>query len=187
MKTALVSLLISAACLAAPLSAARADDAPDALIEFPDESRALIRATQAFFDQIEATSDRQKQPAIIGVPLSITRSSARVDPDTKDLMTRMGPVGHLTGYRITWYPVETLYGTVDFMGTWNGNRNLVCGYLTWDLSDPDAPELETVSASFVDIAALATASDSDIHEILLEANCAHGAIEANYRMFDVTG
>ena len=183
MKHVLASLAVCSAFAVAPFHAAQAEGA----IEFPRESKALIRATQAFFDKVEGTRDRDSGPSVIGVPLSITKSSAKASSDTTDLITRMGPVDHLTGYRITWYPVDTLYGTVDFMGTWDGNRNLVCGYLTWDLTDPDNPELEAVSASFVDITALARGSDQDIHESLLEANCAHGAIEANYRMFDVSG
>ena len=99
----------------------------------------------------------------------------------------MGPVDHLTVYRITWYPMDRLYGTVDFMGTWDGNRNLVCGYLTWDLTDPDAPELETVSANFVDLAEMAGAGQVHVHQSLLEANCAYGAIEANYLVFEPAG
>ena len=187
MKHGLAYLVLWSALAIAPFQAAYADAADNGFVEFPQESKALIQATNAFFDQIEAEGHRNKKPGVIGVPLSITKSSAKPTSDTKDLLTRMGPVGHLTGYRITWYPMDTLRGTVDFMGTWKGNRNLVCGYLTWDLSDPDTPKLDTVSASFVDIAAFANASDRDIHQSLLEANCAHGAIEANYRMFDVTG
>ena len=99
----------------------------------------------------------------------------------------MGPVQHLTGYRISWYPVDRLLGTVDFMGTWRGNRNLVCGYLTWDLSDPKKPELQEVTANFVDLDALTSESDVQIHRTLMEANCAFGAIDPNYAYFDVTG
>lgn len=181
------SLVLCTGLAVAPFHAARAETSEVGAVEFPNESRALIRATQAFFQQIEAESEQQNRPAVIGVPLSITRSSAKIPSDTTELITRMGPVDHLTGYRITWYPVDKLYGTVDFMGTWNGNRNLVCGYLTWDLSDPEDPVLESVAASFVDVTTLAKTSDRDIHQTLLEANCAHGAIEANYRMFDVSG
>ena len=180
-------LCFSALIAAVPLQAAADASEGTGAIEFPEESSALIAATLAFFDKVEAHRPAREQAPVVGIPLAITKSSVSIGSDDTDLLTRMGPVDHLTGYRISWYPVDKLYGSVDFMGTWNGNRNLVCGYLTWDLSNPDAPELETVSASFVDIATLATASASDIHESLLEANCAHGAIEANYRMFDVSG
>ena len=100
------------------------------------------------------------------------------------VLTSKGAVDRLTGYRISWYPVDRFLGSVDFMGTWDGNRNLVCGYVTWDLSDPDAPVLEDVSASFVNVAELSRQDDEAIHAALLDANCAYGAIEANYAFFE---
>ena len=69
------------------------------------------------------------------------------------------------------------------MGTWDGNRNLVCGYLTWDLSDPATPVLETVAANYLDLGELVGASPAEVHEALLEANCAYGAIEAELSVF----
>ncbi len=179
---------VLSACLATlTLQPAAADPARAELGEFPTESRALVEATAAFFDRVEARAKPQKRVPVIGIPLSVTKSSIASRAQDTETLTRMGPVDHLTGYRITWYPMDNLYGTVDFMGTWNGNRNLVCGYLTWDLSDPEAPVLQTVTANFVDLAALGGASRTDIHQSLLEANCAYGAIDANYRLFEPTG
>ena len=70
------------------------------------------------------------------------------------------------------------------MGTWNGNRNLVCGYLTWDMSKPDAPVLSTVTANFLDLNDFDGKTPAEIHAYLLEANCAFGAIDANYAFFE---
>lgn len=153
--------------------------------EFSAESAALIRATAAFFDSVEARTNPRERMPVIGLPLSATQSKASAGEAAT--LTRMGPVDHLTVYRISWYPVDRLYGTVDFMGTWNGNRDLVCGYLTWDLTDPDAPELETVSANFVDLGDLVGAGQVELHQRLLEANCAYGAVEANYLVFEPAG
>lgn len=154
--------------------------------EFPTESAALIRATTALFDQVEARHAPRQRVPVIGIPLTPTKIRADAD-DHASALTRNGPVDHLTGYRITWYPMERLLGSVDFMGTWGGNRNLVCGYLTWDLTDPDTPRLEQIQASFVDLAEIGGSSDQDIHRHLLNANCAFGAIEANFHVFDVQG
>jgi len=97
------------------------------------------------------------------------------------------PVAHLTGYRISWYPVDRLLGTVDFMGTWDGDENLVCGYLTWDMSEPDEPVLRSVQASFVDVSDLSDGTEVEIYRALLQANCAFGEIEQNFYLFDLTG
>ena len=99
----------------------------------------------------------------------------------------MGPVRHLTGYQITWYPVDRLLGTVDFMGTWDGNRNLVCGHLTWDMTDVDTPVLTSVSANFLTLDDLQDAPEVRVHQSLMEANCAFGEIDGNYAFFDVAG
>ena len=102
-------------------------------------------------------------------------------------MTLHGPLRHLTGYRINWYPTERFLGSVDYMGTWDGNRNLVCGYLIWDLGDPANPVLESVTANYVELGTLLGATAAEVHETLLEANCAYGAIDENFAFFDVDG
>jgi len=125
---------------------------------------------------------------VIKMPTLEERIVNRLSQDEAlDALNGHGPVRHLTGYRISWYPVDRLLGSVDFMGTWDGNRNLVCGYLTWDLSDPDAPVLENMEATFVKLETLLSEKPSDVHRILLEANCAYGAIDANYGFFDWAG
>jgi len=179
------SMVLPAALAVLSLGSAQAEPAGLSDIEFPVENRALVDATIAFFDEVEARETPRKRIPIIGVPFTVTKSN--LPTDDAMALTRMGPVDHLTGYRITWYPMDRLLGTVDFMGTWGGNKNLVCGYLTWDLSDPDAPVLQSMSASFVDIDDLSKASEVEIHRDLLRANCAFGEIEQNYHLFDVTG
>lgn len=183
----LLPIVLSVAFASVTVQPAAADGVPATTAEFPAESKAMIAATLDFFDRAEAAKTERKRKPVIGIPLSATRSSVEATPSETDVLTTMGPVKHLTGYRITWYPIETLYGTVDFMGTWGRNGNLVCGYLSWDLTDPEAPRLDTVTASFVDLYALRNATDSQIHGSLMEANCAFGAIDANFQVFDVAG
>lgn len=152
--------------------------------EFPAETAAIVEATADLFDAIEAEAKpKRTRPVISGLTLA-TPASLTVEDSKAEVLTARGAVDHLTGYRINWYPVERFLGTVDFMGTWNGNRNLVCGYVTWDLSDPKRPLLENVTATFVEVAELSRDSDEAIHAALLDANCAYGAIEANYAFFE---
>jgi hypothetical protein len=157
--------------------------------EFPAENAALIAATQAYFDEVEGAEAPRagKRPAIIGLPLTATKASVTLPDGETAVLKRMGPVRNLTGYNITWYPVDRLLGTVDFMGTWDGNRNLVCGYLTWNLDDPSDPELVAVEANYVSLDDLKDQPAVEIHRMLLTANCAFGAIDENYAFFDVAG
>ncbi|MBT8418447.1 MAG: hypothetical protein KJO42_13495 [Silicimonas sp.] len=152
--------------------------------EFPTETAAIVSATASLFDAVEAEGQPETPRSVITRPVIATPASAATDGAKADVLTSRGAVDHLTGYRISWYPVDRFLGSVDFMGTWDGNRNLVCGYVTWDLSDPDAPVLDDVSATFVNVADLAGESDEEIHGALLDANCAYGAIEANYAFFE---
>lgn len=152
--------------------------------EFPTETAALVAATQRFFDAVEAQQTPDRRPPVVSAPLLATPASVTFDDAKSHALTLRGPVDHLTGYRINWYPVDRLLGSVDFMGTWDKNRSLVCGYVTWDLSDPDLPTIETVSANFVDFGDLAGASADDIHAALLDANCAFGDIDDNYAFFE---
>lgn len=146
--------------------------------EFPRETAAIVAATTALFDAVEDGAETPATPnRVVAIPASF---------DTNALTTR-GPVRHLTGYRINWYPVDRFLGAVDFMGTWDGNSNLVCGYVLWDLTDPGAPELDTLVANFVDVAALDAGSATEAHLALLDANCAYGDIDLNYTVFDPAG
>lgn len=153
--------------------------------EFPEESAALIAATAELFDRVEAKGAPSGRMPVMRVPFHIIKSS--FERDKTRALTRNGPVDHLTGYRITWYPTDRMLGTVDFMGTWDGNQNLVCGYLTWDLTTPEAPVLQRISANFVNTARIARGSASEIEGNLLNANCAFGKIDANYHFFDLPG
>lgn len=150
-------------------------------VEFPQETQALVAATSALFDAVEAEADRPSVPRIridgLAIPASATTSDA-VFP------TANGPVRHLTGYRITWYPLDHMMGAVDFMGTWNDNRNLVCGYVTWNLDDPAEPVLDQVVANYVDLTRLDAMTPADAQMALLDANCAYGEIDPNFTVFD---
>lgn len=152
--------------------------------EFAEEAEALVDATAAFFDAVEASAPIHDRASVANG--SVGWATVNALGKTRHL-TKRGPVDHLTGYRVTWYPLDHLSGTVDFMGTWNGNRDLVCGYLTWDMSNPAEPVLDRVSANFVDLSRLRGASTRKVHASLLEANCAFGAIDANFHHFDTPG
>lgn len=183
--TSFLAIAILTALAAAPVQAGTVDEV---VSEFPEANAALIAATEAYFDRVEGAEapSVRKVPAIIGTPLLATKASASV-PDETGALNRNGPVRHLTGYNVTWYPLDRLLGSVDYMGTWDGNRNLVCGYLSWDLTDPDSPELVALEASYVDMDELSGKSALQIHRALLSANCAFGAIDENFAFFDVAG
>ena len=169
-------------------TAAAAAGAPDdRSIEFPTETAALVAATTAFFDAIEEKQATRDRVPVIGLPKLARKAKSEAPEPGATALTRNGPVNHLTGYRISWYPVDRFLGSVDFMGTWEGNRNLVCGYLTWDLSEPENPILESVTANFLDLDDFAGQSPAEVHEALLEANCAFGAIDENYAFFEPAG
>ena len=176
----------AASFMAAALPAFAASDAL-ASPEFPAETAALVDATTALFEQIEASTapqDQRREVPVIQAPVLATPASVDAATEKASALTDQGPVKNLTGYRITWYPVDRFLGSVDFMGTWDGNRNLVCGYVTWDLSDPDAPVLDRISAMYLETAELAALSPDQAHAALLDSNCAFGAIDANFEMFD---
>ena len=175
--------IVLAACFAVPANAQMPVSLP-ATVEFPEETAALVAATADFFESVEAQAGpRDTRPVISGLIVATPAKFGASDGKASVLISN-GPVDHLTGYGIKWYPVDRLLGTVDYMGTWDDNRNLVCGFVTWDLSDPGAPVLEEVSASFLDISVLSDESGPVIHAALLEANCAFGAIDANYTLFE---
>ena len=113
--------------------------------EFPEETAAIVAATADLFDTVEAgvePAPEIKRDRVIGD--FVTPASARSDQARFGGLTdEHGPVKNLTGYRITWYPVDRFLGAVDYMGTWNGNRDLVCGHVTWDLSDRPIPDRRT--------------------------------------------
>ena len=152
-------------------------------VEFSDETEALVAATTALFESVETA------PVSDGIELQLDGiaipASASPGPDVNNAFpAEYGPVAHLTGYRINWYPVDRLLGAVDFMGTYDRNRGLVCGYVTWDLSDPDDPQIEQLVANYVDLGLLATRHPGATHAALLDANCAYGEIEPNFTVFD---
>ena len=156
-------------------------------LEFPVETEALVNATAALFDSLQGVEKAPaKRTPVIRMPRLAKQASVVSDAASHPL-TERGPLKHLTGYRIDWYPTDRFLGAVDFMGTWDGNRNLVCGYLVWDLSDAKAPKLDQVVANYLDMDELKGATAAEVHETLLEANCAFGAIDANFAFFDPIG
>ncbi len=181
MVWAFVHRLVAAAgmiaALGVPAMAGRVDTET---VEFPAETEALVAATVTLFEEAEARGDRPARPT-----LSLTPTPAAADPASIEAFPDdHGPVRHLTGYRITWYPVDRLIGAVDFMGTWDNARNLVCGYVTWDVSDPDAPALQSLITTYVDISELEGMDDVARETALLEANCAFSDIDQNYVALD---
>ena len=152
--------------------------------EFPAETAAIVQATAQLFDAVEAEAARRGSRPAIGRPVLAMPASIGANSAKTDVLVSRGSVDHLTGYRINWYPVDRFLGSVDFMGTWDRNRNLVCGFVTWDMSNPKSPVLDSVEATFLDISDLSGESAEEIHAALLDANCAYGAIDANYAFFE---
>ncbi len=153
-------------------------------LEFPRETEALVAATVSFFEAAEAANAQTDDLLFTFEPAATPAGLSPDDGNMTAFPQAYGPVRHLTGYRITWYPVDRLLGAVDFMGTWDRTRNLVCGYVAWNLSDPDAPALESVVTNYVDLSQLKDASQAEIETVLTEANCAFPDIQANYAVFD---
>ena len=153
--------------------------------EFGAETLSIVAATEALFDAIEAesagpvTDTPRLQLRIVrpgAEPVSLPAAGRGA------LRDDLGPVEHLTAYNITWYPTDTLSGTVDFLGSWDGGRNLVCGYVTWDMTNADTPVLAAMTTSYLDTASLLRLSPDIAHVELLRANCAFGDIEANLEL-----
>lgn len=152
-------------------------------IEFPAQTDALVAATSALFEAVEnAPSSNGTQIRVDG--LAIPASQTLDDDLAAAFPSENGPVQHLTGYRINWYPMDRLLGAVDFMGTYDRNRGLVCGFVTWDLSDPGDPQIDQLVANYVDLELLAKRHPGATHAALLDANCAYGEIEPNFTVFD---
>ncbi|MDJ1009313.1 MAG: hypothetical protein QNJ13_15970 [Paracoccaceae bacterium] len=152
-------------------------------VEFGPETLSLVRATEALFDAMEAESAAPGTPrlhlrALTGEaePVGLPAAGQRA------LRSENGPVANLTAYQITWYPTDRLSGTVDFMGTWANGRNLVCGYATWDMTDPTAPQLAAMTTSYLDTRTLIRLPVDAAHAELLRANCAYGEIEPNLEL-----
>ena len=149
--------------------------------EFPSQERALVDATTAFFSAVEDPSANSgheffSDAFAAAVPLEEWRS-LRVAQ-----LTDHGVISGLTAYRITWYPVDTLLGAVDFVGRNEDGANLVCGYVLWEFSEGASPQLRWYEATHVDIRELATLSPEEQGKRLLEANCAYTEVEANFAL-----
>ena len=181
-KTLAVAAFLSAAAFLP--AQAQMPAAVTGAAEFPAETAAIVQATAQLFDAVEAEAARRGSRPLIGRLVLATPASVGGNGAKTDVLVSRGPVDHLTGYRISWYPVDRFLGSVDFMGTWERNRNLVCGFVTWDMSNPKSPVLDSVEATFIDISDLSGEAPEDIHAALLDANCAYGAIDANFAFFE---
>lgn len=149
--------------------------------EFPREERAVTVATAAFFDAVEdpnAASGHEffSDAFAAALPLEDWRDWRLAQ------LTDHGPMTGLTAYRITWYPVDTLLGAVDFVGRDESGRNLVCGYVLWEFADAAAPQLRGFEATYVDTWELAAMTPEEQGKRLLEANCAFTDVEANFAL-----
>lgn len=170
----------------AALPAQAADRTSSEALEFPAETAALIAVTTALFHEAEraAAGKQSTEQPVIGRPRILSPATLESPDLALNALTNHGAVRNLTGYRINWYPMSRLLGTVDFMGTWNSNRDLVCGYVSWDLSKSNDPVLESVQANYIDLNELDSASPEMVHKALLDANCAFGAVDANFAFFE---
>lgn len=149
--------------------------------EFPSQERALVDATSAFFEAVEEPSTSSgyeffSEAFATAVPLEDWRNLRLAQ------LTDHGPITGLTAYRITWYPVDTLLGAVDFVGRDADGQNLVCGYVLWEFPDGSSPQLRWYEATHVDTGELAALSPEERGKRLLEANCAHTEVEANFAL-----
>jgi len=177
------AVLLSALLLAGPPAAAEGLY-PSQMPEFGPETLSLVRATEELFESLEAESARsapterfQLRPVLRDAEPTGLPAAGR-----HALSAENGPVTNLIAYEITWYPTDRLSGTVDFVGTWKNGRNLVCGYVTWDMSDPARPTLATMTTSYLDTGTLLRLPADAAHAELLRANCAFGEIEPNLEL-----
>ena len=174
------SLVLAAgfAAVSATAATAEATDFVAVPDEFAIEAERLVEATAALFADLErdqAPSMRKRQPVIgIPQPVGFTAVTEAVE-DRPDM-------DHLRAYRVSWYPVDTLLGTVDFVGTYDGGKNLVCGYVTWNLDDPEQTEMVALQTNLVDLESLSALPHGERHLALIEANCAFGEIEPNFAL-----
>lgn len=180
MKSITCSLVLAGVLAATSVTAASAEATDFVAVpeEFAIEAERLVEATAALFADLErdqAPSMRKRQPVIgIPQPVGFTAVTEAVE-DRPDM-------DHLRAYRVSWYPVETLLGTVDFVGTYDGGRNLVCGYVTWNLDDPEETEMVALQTNLVDLESLSALPHGERHLALIEANCAFGEIEPNFAL-----
>lgn len=186
LRAFLVSLVIA---MSGPATAGGVFTSP-AEPEFGREMLTLVRATEALFDALEAEGANPDTPGLELRPARRTAEPASLEiaqAGRSALSAENGPVANLTAYRVTWYPTDRLSGSVDFVGTWGKGRNLVCGYVTWDMSDPTAPVLAAMTTSYLDTGTLVRLPADAAHAELLRANCAYGEIEPNLELVRPAG
>jgi hypothetical protein len=111
-------ILAAAAILSAALFMPAQAQMPASLTEaaeFPAETAAIVQATARLFDAVEASGRPRGGRPVIARPVLAKPASVRAEDAKADILVSRGPVDHLTGYRISWYPVDRFLGSVDFM------------------------------------------------------------------------
>lgn len=149
--------------------------------EFPEQERKLVAATSAFFDVIEAPDRATKvdfftEAYSTAIPLDEWQNER-----LRELVDK-GPLRGLTAYRITWYPVDTLLGAVDFVGRDGDDDDLVCGYVLWEFPQDAEPQLRWYEATHLDPGEISALSVEEAGARLLEANCAFTDLDANFAL-----
>jgi len=149
--------------------------------EVTDRDRALIRATAAFFQSVEQRDHARSldffaEAYATAVPLDQWQNER-----LRQLVDK-GPLKNLTAYRITWYPIDTLLGSVDFVGRDPRDGRLVCGFVLWEFPERAEPKLRLYEATRLDPGTLSRMPPGEAGAQLLEANCAFTSIEANFAL-----
>ena len=153
------------------------------------EREVMVEMTSNLFLEIERCGATTAAPTgpLENNPLGkFNPASFQADSDLKEAnICNQEPIHRLLGYRLTYYPTEakTIW-TVDFMGTFGKNSGLACGYLSWDTTNPSAPELAHIEVRLLNFSDLLELGEKDAHVVLLEANCAYGALDPNLFVFD---
>ena len=85
-----LALAAAATVIAAPVSAEMATS--DASVEFPTETAAIVAATSALFDAVEAANADDGQPVpVIRLPDIATKASVEATEDPAELLGRARP------------------------------------------------------------------------------------------------
>jgi len=143
-----------------------------------DQDRLLIRSTAEFFDAVERRDYARSvnffaEAYATAVPLDEWQN------ERLRLLVDKGPLKNLTAYRITWYPVDTLLGSVDFVGRDGEDGGLVCAFVLSEFVEGSDPKLRVYEATHIDPDTIKGLSPGEAGARLLAANCAFTSLDAN--------
>lgn len=151
--------------------------------DYSMETSSIIAATHALLDGLEvpgglpdAAPSLELRLKDAGADTRLTPVGAPSEPELPDQLTSMA---NLTPYRLNWFDEDGLIGAIKFVGNWQDTRNLVCGYVAWDMSEWNAPTLVALEFEYLETPALLRLSDSEARTALRDANCAYFTVEAN--------